>query len=258
MTNALMTMAQGVLLIPCYNEAPRIGRVVDGIRHHIPVSNIAVIDDASSDQTTAIAHGMGAKVLTHATNLGYGAALETGYRYAQQAGCLWLAQMDGDGQHLPSELPRIVEPVRAGKADIVIGSRYRNDGTASGWQGSALRRTGHRVFSEIIFRLTGQRFLDPTSGFQAMNRPAFTFFTSGIFPCDYPDSDVIVMALRAGLRILEVPVTMLPRSGGVSMHAGLKPLYYSIKMLFSLFLVVLNDRNWKDYANTHHAGTQPT
>ena len=80
MTNALMTMDQGVLLIPCYNEAPRIGRVVDGIRHHIPVSNIAVIDDASSDQTTAIAHGMGAKVLTHATNLGYGAALETGYR----------------------------------------------------------------------------------------------------------------------------------------------------------------------------------
>jgi len=149
--------------------------------------------------------------------------------------------MDGDGQHLASEVARLKNAIQGGNADIVIGSRYGRDrATAT----SPLRRAGHSVLSLAIRALTGLRLTDPTSGFQALSRRAMELFASGIFPCDYPDSDVILMCRLAGLSVIEIPVEMKPRSGGKSMHSGLKPLYYMAKMLLSMFMVLLNFRTW--------------
>jgi hypothetical protein len=128
----------------------------------------------------------------------------------------------------------------------VIGSRYLDGGT--GYRTPPLRRLGQRLFGGIVRALTGTPMTDPTSGFRCFSRRAVAFFSSGILPTDFPDADVVLMALYAGLRVKEVKVRMEQRAGGVSMHTGLRPVYYGMKMLLSIFLVVLGQRRWRRYA----------
>lgn len=231
-----------LVLMPCLNEEGRIGPVIRSVREVLPSASVVVVNDASCDGSVAEASEAGAVVLSHGCNLGYGAALETGYLYAVKHGYDIVLQMDGDGQHPANQLPALMEPLLDGSADLVIGSRHcENSKTeATSW----LRSLGHRILSLIIFLLTGLRLSDPTSGFQGLNRVALSLFASGVFPCDYPDSDVMLMACISGLRIREIPVQMRERVGGKSMHSGLRPLYYSIKMLLSMFIVLLNFRVW--------------
>lgn len=239
-----------LVLMPCYNEGPRVSAVIADVKRIIPEADIAVIDDASTDNSAHLARAAGAVVLSHGCNLGYGAALETGYLYANRNGYGPVLQLDADGQHPPDQLPPLLAAVRNGEADVVIGSRHMN-GPDSGTP--FIRRAGHALFAGIIRVLTRLQTTDPTSGMQALSRRAVRFFASGVFPCDYPDSDVIVMAHLAGLRVKELPVTMRSREGGASMHSGLKPLYYAIKMLLSLFIVLLNVfqwRRWRTRAST--------
>ena len=238
-----------LVIIPCRNEESRVGEVIRAIRAILPRADIIVVDDASSDGTGAEAASAGATVLKHGCNLGYGAALETGYLHAVRHNYDIVLQMDGDGQHIAEELPRLLQPLADGQADLVLGSRY----SSAGGQASAplIRRLGHRFFSGLILLLTGRRFSDPTSGFQGLSKRALHLFSGGFFPCDYPDSDVLLMSIMSGLRIREVPVRMLPRSGGVSMHAGLRPLYYGMKMLLSIFIVLLNFRTWHRWRRAH-------
>ncbi len=230
-----------LVLMPCYNEGPRVVSVIEDVKRAIPEADIAVIDDASSDNSASLARTAGATVLSHGCNLGYGAALETGYLYANRNGYGPVLQIDADGQHPPDQLPPLLAAVRSGDADIAIGSRHMN-GADNGTP--IVRRAGHALFAGIIRVLTHLKTTDPTSGMQALSRRAMHFFASGVFPCDYPDSDVIVMAHMAGLRVKEFPVTMRSREGGAAMHSGLKPLYYAIKMLLSLFIVLLNVFEW--------------
>lgn len=234
------------IVIPCMNEAGRVGPVIKSVFNVFPQARVVVVDDASTDATAAEARAAGAMVLPHSCNLGYGAALETGYLYALREGFDCVLQMDGDGQHCAEELPRILKPLQEGTADLVLGSRYQGQDPAGAT--SPLRRLGHWSFSQILRIFTRKRFTDPTSGFQALNRRTLTLFASGVFPCDYPDSDVILMTHLAGLQITEVPVRMKPRKGGVSMHAGLKPLYYGMKMLLAVFIVLLNLDRWRCWA----------
>jgi hypothetical protein len=233
-------------IIPAYNESGRIGKVVSEVRSVLPSAKVVVIDDCSSDATAAEAVAAGASVLPHVVNLGYGAALETGYLYAVRNGFDVVCQMDADGQHLASELPVILAPVLAGDADLVLGSRYLGEGV--GYRTPALRRAGQRFFGGIINRLSGLAITDPTSGFQCLGRRAVGFLASGVFPTDFPDANVLLMLHYARLRIAEVSAKMVARSEGVSMHSGLKPVYYVMKMLLSIFLVVLNVRKWRRYA----------
>lgn len=242
-----------LVIIPCHNESGRIGNVVQQIRRILPGVDIAVVDDASSDESPEEARREGATVLSHCTNLGYGAALETGYLYANSRSYRMVLQMDGDGQHDASQLPGLLAPIAGGSADIAIGSRYA---AGTSLQASTLiRRVGHKLFSAIIFLLCGLKISDPTSGFQALNRRALSLFSSGNFPCDFPDSDVILMAKMSGLRIVEVPTRMFPRAGGESMHSGLKPLYYGIKMFLSIFIVLINFNTWRSWKNRNDEQT---
>jgi glycosyltransferase involved in cell wall biosynthesis len=237
--------------MPCLNEEGRIGVVVHSAHNALPSADIVVIDDASDDASAAEAIAAGATVLRHGCNLGYGATLETGYLYAISSGYDIALQMDGDGQHLAEELPRILAPLIEDQADIVVGSRYLAN--PKDHSSTLVRRAGQWLFRWVIVMLSGKWLSDPTSGFKGLNRRALSLFSSGVLPYDYPDSDVILMSFMAGLRISEVPARMKPRSGGKSMHSGLKPIYYGIKMFLSILIVLLNVRVWRKWRREHNS-----
>jgi glycosyltransferase involved in cell wall biosynthesis len=236
-----------LVVIPAYDEEARIGQVVSSVSQVLPEAKILVINDSSMDDTRQKAKNAGATVLSHAVNMGYASSLELGYIYALHHHYDVVVQMDGDGQHLAEEIPHILNPVINGEADIMIGSRYLL--SEHGYKTSWVRRTGQKFFGFIFSLITKEHITDPTSGFQCLSKKAFHLFAGGHFPDDFPDTDVLLISHYAGLAIREVPVVMKERSGGQSIHSGLKPLYYIIKMLLSIFIVLLNQRRWRAYAS---------
>jgi len=222
-----------LVVIPALNEEEQIATVVQQVTEQVPEAQIMVVNDGSSDRTEQKALACGAKVLSHPFNMGYGVALQTGYKYAWKYGFDYVLQMDGDGQHDAQYLRVLLSEVKEGKVDVVIGSRFLREG---GYHVPLLRRMGMLLFGFIASRVSGQKITDPTSGYQALGRRVIEFYTRDAFPGDYPDADVLVMLHRAGLRVQEVPVAMRPNSNGRSMHSGLKPLYYIYKMLLSIAL----------------------
>ncbi len=220
-----------LVVLPALNEATRLGAVLDGIHRGAPDVAVLVIDDGSRDATAAVAREHGAEVVAHPFNLGYGAALQTGYKHALRQGYRYLVQMDADGQHDPADVARLLAPLRAGTADVVIGSRFVE---ASGYRMGAARTIGREFFQRLLVACGGPRIDDPTSGLQALTRAAFTFCCADFYPVDFPDVDVLLLLHRRGFRILEIPVTMAPSPPGhVPMHAGIRALYYPYKMLLS-------------------------
>ena len=225
-----------LIVIPAFNEEEKIQGVVQGIRREMPEAVVLVVNDGSRDQTESQARSAGAKVLSHPFNMGYGVALQTGYKYAQEYGFEWVLQMDGDGQHDPRYLPILFREVKGGGADVVLGSRFLGEGDYRAAWG---RQMGIYLFRFLASCLCGQKITDPTSGYQALSRRAVEFCTRDSFPGDYPDADVLVMMHRAGLRLREVSVGMHPNAQGRSMHSGWKPLYYIYKMCLSIGLNLL-------------------
>jgi glycosyltransferase involved in cell wall biosynthesis len=222
-----------VLIIPAYREAGRVGNVVRAVRAQGLGVDVVVVDDGSPDATGAEARRAGATVVAHPCNLGYGSALHTGYCFAKRLGYERVLQMDADGQHDPTMLPRLLEGLDAG-ADVVVGSRYL-DGAPP--PASLARRAGTRLFAAIATRWTGTRITDPTSGFQGLSRRALESVVNDGFPEDFPDTDVLVQHHRAGLKLVEVPVRMHARQGGISMHRGARIAYYGYKMLLTLLML---------------------
>ncbi len=232
-------MYSTLILVPACNERGRIGGVLQAIRAAGVAADVVVVDDGSSDGTAIEARAAGARVLQHAFNLGYGAALLSGYEYARRRGYRRIAQLDGDGQHDAAGLPRLLEALDAG-ADVAIGSRYLGGEPP---RSSHLRHLGSRALAWIATRWTGTRITDPTSGYQAMNAEALAELAHDGFPDDYPDADVLIGLARAGLQLVEVPVVMRERSGGVSMHRGGRLAYYGYKMLLTLCLLPVRRRS---------------
>jgi len=227
-----------LVIIPAFNEEQRIAAVVAGVRAVVPAAAIVVVDDGSRDRTTAVAHAAGATVISHPFNLGYGVAIQTGYKYALEQGCTELVQIDGDGQHDPAGIPQLLAPLRAGACDFVLGSRFLN---GVSYRPPLVRRLGMAFFRGIVTLIIRQPVTDCTSGYQAFNREVMHFFASELFPCDYPDADVLISLHLAGFRIREVPVRMIANPAGTSMHSGLKPLYYVFKMLLSISVTLLRN-----------------
>jgi glycosyltransferase involved in cell wall biosynthesis len=224
-------MGDTLLLIPAFDEAtslPEVLRRVERAASDVPV---VVVDDGSQDDTARVARAHGARVLRHPYNLGYGAALQTGYKYALRRGFRFLVQMDADGQHDPAQIPRLLEPLRAGDCDLVIGSRFLE---RSGYRMSFPMRAG-REFFRLLARLLGVDVTDPTSGFQAMNREVLALYVGDFFPSDFPDVDVLLMARRRGARVREIPVHMSEGARRSRIHGGIRILYYPYKMLLSLW-----------------------
>ncbi len=237
-------MIGALIIIPAYNEENKIAAVIRGIRGHLPEAEVLVVDDGSRDQTYAEALKAGAKALRHPFNLGYGTALQTGYKYALTKGYKAIIQLDGDGQHDPSFISDLFAVVDKGETDIAIGSRFlvKAKGSrpiARRYQAPLVRRLGMRFFATITTWIIRQEITDPTSGYQAMNRKALEWVSSDKFPCDYPDADVIIMLHRSGFRIREIPVQMFPNADKKSMHSGWKPLYYIFKMFLSILVTLM-------------------
>jgi glycosyltransferase involved in cell wall biosynthesis len=228
-----------LVVIPAYNEAGRVGPVVRGVLDVVPDADVLVVDDGSADLTSAEAARAGATVVTLPLNLGYGAALQTGYRYAVRHGYAVVGQIDADGQHRAEHLPQMLAELERSDADVVIGSRFLSrDGH---YRPPAARKVGMAVFGRLASSLTRQHISDPTSGYQVMRAPVARFFCTDVYPSDYPDADILIMLHRSGFRVREIPVQMLP-SPGQSMHGGHRSLYYVYKMLLSIFVTMLRPR----------------
>jgi hypothetical protein len=231
-------MKKPIILIPAFNEDQRIATVIDGIKNAMPEADILVINDGSRDNTEFAARHAGAIVVSHPFNMGYGATIQTGYKYARDKGYDYLIQLDADGQHDPSCIPLLLEPVVSGDVDIAIGSRFMGNS----YRPPFARRVGMAIFRQIVSLVTGKFITDTTSGFQAFNRDVICFFATDIFPVDYPDADMLIMLHRAGFRMTEVPVRMYENSVGKSMHSGIKPLYYMFKMLLSICVTLMREK----------------
>jgi len=228
-----------LIIIPAYNEASRIGEVVRCVREAAPDYDILVVNDGSGDETSHAAQSAGATVVSHPFNLGYGVAIQTGYKYALAKQYDFVVQMDGDGQHDPACISDLLAPVLAGKTDFCLGSRFLG---VESYAPSLARKVGMALFRWLVSTLIKTRITDSTSGFQAFNRRVIRYFTTEVFPCDYPDADMLITLHRAGFRIREVPVRMHASATGKSMHAGWKPLYYMFKMLLSIFVTLLRKK----------------
>ena len=222
-----------VALVPAFNEEANVGRVIGEIRAFDPSLDVVVVDDGSYDRTAEVAHEHGATVVRLPFNLGIGGAVQTGFRFAFEHGYDLAVRIDGDGQHDPSQLDRILAPVVAGEADIAVGSRFAGD--RDGYRSSRSRRVGIRLLAWVVSRIVGRRVTDTTSGFQALNRRAIELFAHD-YPHDYPEVEATIMVSRHRLRSVEVPVSMRERVGGRSSITALRSVYYMVKVLLAIFV----------------------
>lgn len=228
-----------LVVLPAYNEKETIATVLQETRDAFSFADMIVVDDGSEDETASIAEAAGTMVIRHPFNLGYGAALQTGFRFAVRRGYDFVVTMDADGQHIPSSIHNLVAAMAGDRADIVIGSRFINGGYDAG----LARRMGIWLFSLVARAYTGINITDPTSGFQLLNRSVFSFLAEGDnYPLDYPDVNIIMALHKRRFRIVETPVAMVPSKTGQSMHSGLSPLFYVIKMWLAIIMVLVRGR----------------
>ena len=229
-------LASTCVVVPAYNEGPSIASVVRAITEHMPGSKVTVVNDGSSDDTAERAREANALVLSLPVNLGIGGAVQTGFKYALENHYDYAIQIDGDGQHDPSESHHLILELLAGNADIVIGSRWLGRGD---YIAPRNRRYGMKFLEALVSWKAGSRFTDTTSGFRALNRKALTLFAEH-YPTDYPEVESIILAHHHGLRVKEVPVSMKPREHGTSSIRGLKTLYFMIRITMVIMLGVMS------------------
>jgi len=232
---------RGLIVIPALNEEKTLGTLFSRLRQVCPMFDWLVVNDGSTDRTAEVARRAGARVVTMPFNCGYGCAIKTGLTFAERKGYDLAVLLDADGQHDPASIADLIRPIIEGRADVVLGSRYRQGGGRAAW--SALQRAGHSYLSALVWLLTGRRIRDPMSGFQAIGRRALWFYTSENFPEDYPDANVLLMLYRAGIRFAEVEAIFHPRPAGRSMHAGFwRPVLYLIRATLAILMVLLRPR----------------
>lgn len=219
-------------VVPAYNEERAIGGVIEALHDFDPALDVVVVSDGSVDGTAAAAERAGARVIRLPFNLGIGGAVQTGFRYGWENGYELVVRCDGDGQHVPSELAKVVAPVVAGDADIAVGSRFVG---SDSYRSSASRRVGIRLLALIVSTIARQKVTDTTSGFQALNRRALGLFAAD-YPHDYPEVEGMVMTIKHRLRLVEVPVEMREREHGRSSITALRSIYYMAKVLTALFV----------------------
>lgn len=225
--------AQRILaIVPAYNEAGSIARVVAEVREAEPALDVVVIDDGSVDATASLADRAGATVLRMPFNVGIGGAVQTGYQYALANGYDIAIQVDGDGQHDPSEIARLIAPLLSEDVDMSIGTRFLGERT---YRSPLGRRIGIRMFARIVSLMVGQPVTDTTSGFRAVNRSGIRLFAQD-YPNDYPEVESIVLLCKHGLRMSEVPVEMRERASGTSSITLVRSVYYVVKVTLALLI----------------------
>ena len=218
---------RGLAIVPAFNEAETIGATLVRLRDALPDLDVLVVDDGSDDDTASTARAGGAVVLQLPYNLGIGGALRTGFRFAQRRGYDWAVQVDADGQHDPQELMAILSPITEG-ADLVIGSRFAR-GSGS-YEVGGLRKQAMSLLRITLRILLGRSFTDTSSGFRAFSPRCLEYFAN-TYPAEYMESvEALLMACYAGLHVVEVPVTMHQREGGVPSNRRWRLIYHYLRI----------------------------
>jgi glycosyltransferase involved in cell wall biosynthesis len=220
-------------VVPAYNESATIETVIGSLREHAPDFDVLVLDDGSTDDTADRARRAGAMVVRLPFNLGIGGAVQTGFVHANEHGYERMVQVDGDGQHDPRELVKLMDAMDANEdLDVVCGSRFISKDLE--YPAPLSRRTGIHIFAFLLSRIVGQPVSDPTSGFRLYSRRAIRLF-AGDYPHDYPEVEAVLMLHHHRLTMCEVPVQMFARGGGKSSIQGSgKSAYYMLKVLLAL------------------------
>jgi len=221
-----------IALVPAHNEERSVASVVDEIKSFDPDFEVLVIDDGSTDRTAEAAESAGAQVVRLPYNLGIGGAVQTGIQYAREHGFDLAIQVDGDAQHPPPEIPKLVAPIIDGSADLVVGSRFLGTGD---YEPPFSRLIGIKLLARLVSLIVRQRVTDTTSGFRAMNRRAILLFSAD-YPHDYPEVEATVLVFRHRLRMVEVPVQMRMRTSGSSSIRFHRSAYYMLKVTLALFV----------------------
>lgn len=224
-----------LIVIPCYNEEAALPLLLQELKDlNLPeeyVLTTLVVNDCSKDRTVQLAKQHQVRVLDLPNNLGIGGAVQAGIRYASVNNFDIAIQLDGDGQHPPLEIIKLLNAHKEFEADVVIGSRFLSN---EGFQSSFMRRMGIRYFYRLNQLLTGNNIYDSTSGFRLMARKAIAIAAVN-YPDDYPEPESLVIFSKAGLKIKEVPVIMSHRLGGQSSIGNFSSIYYCIKVTISMF-----------------------
>ena len=238
-----------LVIMPAHNEEKNLPLVFDGIRKKQIdwFADILIIDDASTDSTAEIASQNGAACISFIFNLGYGNALQMGYKYAKENGYRFLIQMDADTQHDPCNIPILYHALKTPSADgelpdIVLGSRFMKGSGA--YSPGFMKKIGFFWFGMLVRLFGGGELADSTTGLQGLNRRAFSHYAVfDNFDARYPDANMILEMKLLGYRILQVPAVMHSRKSGKGMHTGFwKPTKYMVRS--TIATIVAKMRGW--------------
>jgi glycosyltransferase involved in cell wall biosynthesis len=227
-------LSKTLIIIPAFNEEASLPALLAEVRTSAPLSNILVINDCSRDNTAAVARQAGVEVLDLPCNLGVGGAVQAGFCYALVSGYNFVLRCDGDGQHPPSEIPKLVAAMQAGTHDLIIGSRFVSENNGS-YTSTAWRSVGIRGLAFILSSICRARVTDPTSGFQMLNRPLLACFAAA-YPMDYPEPESLALLRRQGYTFKDVSCCFRARQGGVSSIRSWDALYYLLKVGLALLV----------------------
>lgn len=228
-----------LVIMPAWNEAESVFSTVQEVLEHGPDCDVLVVDDGSTDATARLAADAGARVIRLPFNMGVGGAMRTGFKYALQHGYEQAIQVDADGQHDPREIQRVLDGLAT--ADIVIGSRFED---RAEYEVKGPRKWAMIVLGGVLSRVSGTRLTDVTSGFRAANRRAIRQYVAH-YPAEYLGDtiDSLVVAVRSGCTVAQVPVNMRPRQGGTPSHHPVKAAVYLVRSGLALVFALTRKKS---------------
>ncbi|MCU1532847.1 MAG: glycosyltransferase family 2 protein [Arthrobacter sp.] len=223
-----------LVIMPAWNEAESVGNTVREVLGVGRPYDVLVVNDGSTDSTADVAKEAGATVLTLPFNLGVGGAMRAGFKYAQRLGYRRVIQVDADGQHDPRNIDEVLAGLEY--ADISIGARFADRGD---YEVRGPRKWAMQFLAKVISGLAKTRLTDVTSGFRAGNERAIRQYLDH-YPAEYLGDtiDSLVVAVRSGCKVTQIPVAMRPRQGGTPSHNPLKAAMYLGRSVFALLLAL--------------------
>lgn len=229
-----------LVIIPCYNEEESIVKTVESLKNK--KIDYVVINDGSTDNSLKVLVENKINYITLDNNLGIGGVMQVGYKYAYRKGYDIAIQFDGDGQHDANYIDKIVEPIKKGEANLVIGSRFI--GEESEFKSTVTRRLGINILSGLYKIITGKQIKDMTSGFRAADKSIIEIFSNN-YPHEYPEP--VTNLAVSNKKIVEVPVKMKERKHGKSSITPFKSMYYMINVILYFFIIFISK------GDDHHA-----
>ncbi len=227
--------ARTLVVMPAFNESATVASVIAEVRRALPDVACLVVDDGSRDDTSGVARRAGALVAQLPYNLGVGGAMRLGFKYAIEQGYDNVVQIDADGQHDPAQVPQLLAALE--HADVVIGARFAGEGD---YEVRGPRRWAMKLLSSTLSGAAKTKLTDTTSGFKASGPRAVALFAEH-YPAEYLGDTIeaLVLAVRNGCTVTQVPVAMRPRGGGVPSHNPVKAGVYLLRAFLALIVAFI-------------------